>query len=138
MSVHDFRIDYSQTPVILIGFMEISFSNITRSRYLICSFWNLYFSRQRHSLCSTRISSTLQIILACCSMVLVKIRMLSRYTTTIPSAMRSQNILFIIIWKIARLLVILKNITRGSNRSHLVQKMIFHLSPGLIYTLLKP
>ena len=38
MSVHDFRINYSQTPVILIGFMEISFSNMTRPRYLICSF----------------------------------------------------------------------------------------------------
>ena len=55
-----------------------------------------------------------------------------------PSAMRSQKMSFIMVWKIAGLLVIPKNITKGLNRPQLVQKAIFHLSLGLIRTLLKP
>jgi len=55
-----------------------------------------------------------------------------------PSAMRSQKMLFIMVWKVAGLLIILKNITKGSNRPQLVQKVAFHSSSGLIWTLLKP
>ena len=36
-------------------------------------------------------------------------------TTIISSTMRSWKILFIIVWKVAGLLVIQKNITKGSN-----------------------
>ena len=46
--------------------------------------------------------------------------------------------MFIIVWKIAGLLVIPKNIMRGSKRLWLVWKATFHLSPGLIHMLLKP
>ena len=46
--------------------------------------------------------------------------------------------LFIIVQKMARLLVIPKNITRGLNRPQLVQKAVFYLSLGLICMLLKP
>jgi len=46
--------------------------------------------------------------------------------------MRSWKILFIIVWKMAGLLVIPKNITNSSNNLQLVQKMVFYLSPGLI------
>ena len=45
---------------------------------------------------------------------------------------------FIIVWKVAGLLVIPKNITKGSNRPRLVQKAAFHSFPGLMQTLLKP
>ena len=45
---------------------------------------------------------------------------------------------FIIVWKVAGLLVILKNITKGSNKPRLVWKAAFHLSLGLMRTLLKP
>ena len=45
---------------------------------------------------------------------------------------------FIIVWKVARLLVILKNITKGSNKPRLVWKAAFYSSLGLIWTLLKP
>jgi len=45
---------------------------------------------------------------------------------------------FIMVWKIAGLLVIPKNITKGLNRPQLVQKATFHLSLGLIWMLLKP
>jgi len=45
---------------------------------------------------------------------------------------------FIMVWKVAGLLVILKNITKGSNRPRLVQKATFHSSLGLMRTLLKP
>jgi len=41
------------------------------------------------------------------------------------------------VWKVAGLLVILKNITKGLNRPRLVRKAAFHLSPGLMWTLLK-
>ena len=46
--------------------------------------------------------------------------------------------LFIMVWKVAGLLVIPKNITKGLNRSQLVRKAAFHSSPGLMQTLLKP
>jgi len=36
---------------------------------------------------------------------------------------------FIMVWKVARLLVMPKNITRGLKRPWLVQKTAFHLSP---------
>ena len=45
---------------------------------------------------------------------------------------------FIMVWKVAELLVIPKNIIKGSNRPRLVQKAAFHLSLGLMKTLLKP
>ena len=64
--------------------------------------------------------------------------MLSRQTTTIPSAIRSQKMLFIIIQNMAGLLVIPKNITNSSNSLWLVWNMVFHLSLDLICTLLKP
>ena len=118
--------------------IEISFSNTTRPKYSICFFWNLHFSRQRQSLYSTRISSTLQIVLAYYSIVLVKMRISFKYTTTISLVMRSLKMLFIIVQKIARLLVIPKNITKGSNKPQLVQKVVFHLFPGLMHILLKP
>ena len=50
--------------------------------------------------------------------------------------MRVLKMLFIIVWKVAGLLVILKNITRGSKRLWLVWKATFHLSPGLMHMLL--
>ena len=64
--------------------------------------------------------------------------MSSRQMTTIPSAMRSQKISFIIVWKLVGLLVIPKNIIKGSNNLQLVWNMAFHSSPGLIHILLKP
>jgi len=44
---------------------------------------------------------------------------------------------FIMVWKVAGLLVIPKNITKGSNIPRLVRKATFYLSLGLIQTLLK-
>ena len=45
---------------------------------------------------------------------------------------------FIIVWKVAGLLVIPKNITRGSKRLQLVQKAAFHSSLDLMHALLNP
>ena len=45
---------------------------------------------------------------------------------------------FIMVWKVARLLVIPKNITRGFNMPQLVQKAAFYSFPGLMQMLLKP
>ena len=56
----------------------------------------------------------------------------------IPSAMTVQKTSFIMVWKVVGLLVILKNIMRGLKRLRLVQKAVFHSSPGLMHTLLKP
>ena len=52
--------------------------------------------------------------------------------------MTVQKTLFIMVWKVVGLLVIPKNIMRGSKRPQLVQKAAFHLSPGLMHILLKP
>jgi hypothetical protein len=53
-----------------------------------------------------------------------------------PSAIRSWNISFIIIWNVAGLLVRPKYMTRGSNKPLLVQNVAFHLSPSQMQTLL--
>ena len=52
--------------------------------------------------------------------------------------MRSLKMSFIMVWKVAGLLVRLKNMTRGSMRPQFVQKVAFHSSPSLIHTLLYP
>jgi hypothetical protein len=57
---------------------------------------------------------------------------------TTPSVIRSWNILFIIVWKVAGLLVRLKYMTRGLNRPLLVQNAAFHSSPSWIWTLFYP
>ena len=84
----------------------------------------------------TKTSKTCQIVLTCFSRVWVKIRILSRYTTTIHSVIQSQKMSFIIVWKVAELLVIPKNIMRGSKRPLLVQKAAFYSFPDLIQILL--
>src|SRR6266851_10450418 len=56
----------------------------------------------------------------------------------LPSSIRSQNIVFIIVWKVAGELVSLKNMTVGSYRPSLVMKAAFHRSLGLISTSLYP
>ena len=68
----------------------------------------------------------------------MNIRMLSKYMIMILSAMRSLKMLFIIIWNVAGLLVILKNITKSLKSLQLVWKMIFHLLSIIIHMLLKP
>jgi len=52
--------------------------------------------------------------------------MLSIYTVMLPSAMRLQNIVFIIVWNIARELVSLKNITVGLKSPSFVVNATFH------------
>ena len=52
--------------------------------------------------------------------------------------MRVLKMSFIIVWKVAGLLVILKNITRGSKWPRLVRKAAFHSFLGLMHMLLKP
>ena len=45
--------------------------------------------------------------------------------------------LFIIVWKVVRLLVILKNITSGSKSLQLVQNVVFYSLPGLMLYIIK-
>jgi hypothetical protein len=47
-------------------------------------------------------------------------------STTTPSEIISVNMSFIIVWKVARLLVSPKNITSGSNIPQFVLKVAFH------------
>ena len=137
--LHPFtRVGQSRTLATLTGSIATLFSEMTSLRYSICFQWKSHFSGWRNNLCSASISRTLQTARLCSSSVFVKIKMSSRYTTTIPSAMMVRKMSFIIVWKVAGLLVIPKNITRGSNRPQLVQKATFHSSPGLMRTLLKP
>jgi hypothetical protein len=69
---------------------------------------------------------------------LVKMRISSRYTETTPSVMRSWKISFIIVWKVAGLLVRPKYMTRGLKRPQFVQMAAFHSLPSQIWTLLYP
>ena len=119
-SVQFSRVGQLQTLVTLTGSITILFSAITSLRYSICFQWNSHFSRWKNNLYSTSISKILQTAHLCSSSIFIKIRMLSKYTTTIPSAMRVLKISFIIVWKVAGLLVIPKNITKGSKRPQLV------------------
>ena len=137
-SVQFSGVGHLQTLATLTGSISTLFSEMTSPRYSIRLQWNSHFSRWRNNLCSASISKTLQTACSCFSSVFVKITMSSKYTTTIPSAMRVLKMSFIIVWKVAGLLVIPKNITRGSKRPRLVQKAAFHLSPGLMCILLKP
>src|SRR6266851_2976958 len=57
---------------------------------------------------------------------------------TFPSLMRSQKIVFIIVWNMAGELVSLKNMIVGSYRPSLIIKATFHQSFSLIRTLLYP
>ena len=138
ISVQFSGVGQSQTPVTFTGSITTLFSKMTNPRYSICLQWNSHFSRWRNSLCSASISRTLWTACLCSSFVFVKIKMSSKYTTMIPSAMTVQKTSFIMVWKVVGLLVIPKNITRGSKRLQLVQKAAFHSSPDLMCTLLKP
>jgi hypothetical protein len=62
--------------------------------------------------------------------------MSSMYTMSHCSAISSEKIKFIMVWKVARELVSPKNITVGSNRPSLVMNAAFHSSPSLIRMLL--
>ena len=129
---------HSWTLATLTGSIVTLFSEMTSLRYLIYLQWNSHFSGRRNNLCSTRISKTLWTACLCSFSVFVKIRMSSKYTTTIPLAIRVLKMSFIIVWKVAGLLVIPKNIMRGSKRPQLVRKAAFHSSLGFMCTLLKP
>ena len=80
------------------------------------------------------LSQDLQNLLYCSYRVQMKIMMSSRHTTTIFSIIKYQKISFIIVWEVAILLVMPKNITRGLKRPLLLQKAAFHSSMGLIQT----
>ena len=126
------------TPATLTGSISTLFSEMTSLRYSIRFRWNSHFSRQKNNLCSASTSKTLQTARSCSYFISVKIRILSKYTTMIPSAMRVLKMSFIMVWKVAGLLVIPKNIIRDSKRLRLVQKTAFHSSLDLMHTLLKP
>ena len=138
VSVWFSRVGQLQTLATFMGSITTLFSEMTNLKYSIYLWWNSHFSGQRNNLCSASISRTLWTARSCSFSVFIKIKMSSKYTMTIPSAMTVQKTLFIMVWKVAELLVIPKNIMRGSKRPRLVQKAAFHLSPGLMYTLLKP
>ena len=55
-----------------------------------------------------------------------------------PSITWHQNMVFIIIWKVAGKFVSPKNMTVGSKSPSEVRKAAFHLSPGLMQMLLYP
>jgi len=55
-----------------------------------------------------------------------------------PSTIRFQKMLFIMVWKVAELFVLLKNITRDLKKLQFIQKTVFYSFLGLIQTLLKP
>ena len=115
-SVRFSRIGYLWTPATLTRSIVTLFSKMTSLRYSIYFQWNSYFSRWRSNLCSISISKTLWTTHSYSSSVFIKIKMSSKYTMTIPSAMTVLKMSFIIVWKVAGLLVIPKNITRGLKR----------------------
>ena len=91
----------SWTPETFTGSILTLFSEMTSPRYSICFRWNSHFSGQRNNLCSVSTSKTLQTARSCSSSIFIKIRMLSKYTTTIPLVMRVLKMSFIIVWKVA-------------------------------------
>ena len=92
-------------------------------------------------LCSYSTKSTagdLRVAMGCMDVWMCGSRKGSPLTPTTPSEIMSVKMSFIMVWKVAGLLVSPKNITSGSNIPLLVWKAAFHLSPSLIHTLLKP
>lgn len=107
-------------------------------RYSIFNTRKVHFSGFKNRSLSFSHWRTLRISLSCSFMLLVNIRMSSIYTTTCPSSIMSEKILFIIAWKVTWELVNLKNMTVGSNSPLFILKAAFHSSPSLILTLLYP
>ena len=103
--------------------ISTQFSKIIKSKSLICVLLNSYFLGHRNSLCSAKTSKTLQITLQCSFNVQMKIKILSKYTIIVSFTMKSQKMLFIIVWKVAELLVIPKNITKGSKSLQFIQRV---------------
>ena len=134
--LENFGTGYSQTSEILTVSISTLFLEMTNPRYSILFCSNSHFSGWKKGLYSTKTSKTCYTALTYFSRVQVKIRMLFQYITTIPAMIKSWKILFIIIWKVAGLLVLPKNITRDSKRPLLVWKAAFYSSLGLIQTLL--
>jgi hypothetical protein len=64
--------------------------------------------------------------------------MLSRYTVTFLDSMRSLNISFIILWKVAGELQRPKNMTSGLYNPNSVMNAAFHSLPYLMQILLYP
>jgi len=95
------RMSHSWTSATLTGSITILFFKMTSLRYSIYFRWNSHFSEWRNNLYSVSISKTLQTAHSCSSFVFVKIKMSSKYTMTIPSAMTVLKTLFIIVWKVA-------------------------------------
>ena len=68
---------------------------------------------------------------------MIKAFKVTSYTIMISSAIRSQKMLFIIIWKVVKLFVMPNDITKSLKRLQFVWKAIFHSLSGLIQILLK-
>ena len=122
------RVDHSATPATSTGSLSAVPCAMMSPGYStqVCS--NLHFLGLRYSWYWQSHSRTRHTIQWYSSRVLVKMRMSLRYTHTIPSAMRLWEMLFIMVWNVARLLVRLKNMTSGSNGPQFVWNAAFHLS----------
>src|SRR5712671_4437803 len=137
MSVGFLGNGHSAMPLILVGSIWIVlFSNTTPKNSMhFCV--NMHFSGLRYRSCFSSLSKILWThSLWNRGSSGVAISMSSMYTVSQPSWISSLNIAFIIAWKVAGELVILKNMTVGSYRPSFVMKVAFHLSPSLMRMLL--
>ena len=91
----------SDTLATFAGSILTELWEITTPRYSTEVFSNLHFSGLRVRLCCWRIPRTHRTTIWCSSKVLVKIRMLSKYTTTTPSEIKSSKIVSTMVWKVA-------------------------------------
>ena len=107
-------------------------------KYSTSALLKKHFSSFRNNLCFHRHSNTFLIHSMWSSWLLKWMRMSSMSTISHPSAIRSPKMWFINAWKVARELHRPKNITVDSNSPRGVTNTAFHLSSGLMRTLLYP
>jgi len=121
-----------------VGWEHGTINNDQIDPSLLQLFSNLHFSGLRKRLFFWSNSITLRVTHWCSSRVSVNIRMLSRYTTTTPSVIKSLKMSSIMVWNVAGLLHSPKNITSGSKSPWFFWNAAFHSSPSFIQTLLNP
>jgi len=136
MSLTSFGGGYSNTPFTFSFFILISSGPITTPRNPTSLTFYLHFSSFIYKLFSINLFITSSTILLCSFSFFVPTIMLFMKLATSLMLIKSQRILFIIVWNVTREFLSPKNITVGSNDSSGVMNIAFHLSSSFICILL--
>ena len=135
-SLTSFGVSYSSTLFTFSFSILIPSSIITTSKNPTSYTFYLHFSIFTYKLLSAKLFTTSSTTSSCPFSHSIPTIILSIKLAIFPVLIKSQRILFIIIWNITREFMSPKNITVGLNNSSRVMNAAFHSSPSFICTLL--